>query len=477
MSLPGAVISRSTNAALSTGRMRNTAPTNGGGISYPSPFFDVASTWLPSSFRELYKWCRYFFYTNSTINTVIFRLAEYPITDLILDGDDAAVVERWRTFFDDTLRFRSTQVGVGLDYNVYGVAYMTLHYPFVKMLTCAKCRTRFRASSIRRAWRMLDAAFMLQCPKCQHRAEAEVADEYRRDAEGIRVVRWDPEVIEVITNEITEERTYHLKLSKTIVNDVHIGKRNVVEKLPQTFIQAVRERKDIVLNEEEVFQIVRPSLSSPQDKGNGIPALLPLLKDAFSVQVMKKSQESVLLERIIPLNVIFPQAGSASSDIFSNVNLGDWRTYVAGEIARWKRDPAYIPIMPIPIGSQTIGGDGKALLLVGELQAANDGLIIGMGMPPEVIRGNMQYSGGNVMLRQMENMFMRYMSHHSQFVRWVITRVSDFMQWPMVKARFKPLKMADDIQRKALFVQLGAANKISDNELLTEMDLLSLIHI
>lgn len=471
MSLPGAVTSRSSSAALTTGRIRNISPVTGGGISYPSPFFDVASTWLPSNFRELYKWCRYFFYTNSTVNTVVFRLAEYPITDLVLDGEDPSVVDRWRTFFDDTLRFRTTQVGVGLDYNVYGVAYMSLHYPFVKMLTCVKCKASFKASSINRAWRMLDAAFMLNCPSCHHRAEAIVEDKYRRDAEGIRIVRWNPEVIEVVTNEVTEEKVYHLKLSKAISNDVHIGKKGVVEKLPQTFIQAVRERKDLVFSESELFQIARPSLSSPQDKGNGIPTLLPLLKDAFSIQVMKKSQESVLLERIIPLNVIFPQAGSATSDIFANVNLGDWRSFVAGEIARWKRDPNYIPIMPVPIGSQTIGGDGKALLLVGELQAANDNLIIGMGMPPEVIRGNMQYSGGNVMLRQMENMFMRYMSHHIQFVRWVINKVAGFMEWPVINAKFKPLKMADDIQRKALFVQLQQGRLISDNEMLTEMDL------
>jgi hypothetical protein len=452
--------------------MRNAAPSSaGGGISYPSPFFDIASTWLPSSFRELYKWCRYFFYTNSTINTATFRLAEYPLTDLIFENEDQAVVERWKTFFEETLRFRTTQVGIGLDYNVYGVAYMTLHYPFVKMLTCRSCHKQFQASSIRRAWRLLDAAFHLQCPSCHHRGEADVKDQHQRSAEGIRIVRWNPEVIEVVTNEITEEKVYHLKLSQSVRNDVQIGKKEVVEKLPQMYIQAVRERKDMVLSEEHVFQIARPSLSSPDDKGNGIPALLPLLKDAFNVQVMKKSQESVLLERIIPLNVIFPQAGSSTSDIFSNVNLQDWRAYVAGEIIRWKQDPAYIPVMPIPIGSQTIGGDGKALLLVGELQAANDGLIIGMGMPPEVIRGNMQYSGGNVMLRQMENMFMRYMSHHIQFVHWTIKHIASFMGWPTINAKFKPLKMADDIQRKALFVQVSAANKISDNELLTELDL------
>ena len=45
------------------------------------------------------------------------------------------------------------------------------------------------------------------------------------------------------------------------------------------------------------------------------------------------------------------------------------------------------------------------------------------------------------------------------------------MQWPMASIRFKPFKMADDIQRKAYLFQLNTAGKVSDTTLLADIDL------
>ena len=44
------------------------------------------------------------------------------------------------------------------------------------------------------------------------------------------------------------------------------------------------------------------------------------------------------------------------------------------------------------------------------------------------------------------------------------------MDWPEVSIRFKPFKMADDIQRKSFLFQLNQAGKVSDTSLLAEAD-------
>jgi hypothetical protein len=45
------------------------------------------------------------------------------------------------------------------------------------------------------------------------------------------------------------------------------------------------------------------------------------------------------------------------------------------------------------------------------------------------------------------------------------------MDWPEAGIRFKPFKMADDLQRKAYWFQLNQAGKVSDTTLLTDADL------
>ena len=66
-----------------------------GGVNYPNPFFDIAHTYLPTV-KELFKYCRYYFLTSPLINATVFKLSEYPITDLIIDHEDDSVKKRWR---------------------------------------------------------------------------------------------------------------------------------------------------------------------------------------------------------------------------------------------------------------------------------------------------------------------------------------------------------------------------------------------
>ena len=74
-------------------------------------------------------------------------------------------------------------------------------------------------------------------------------------------------------------------------------------------------------------------------------------------------------------------------------------------------------------------------------------------------------------MRMLENMFLGYIISQKQHARFIMKQVAAFMGWPEVKIRFKPFKMADDLQRKAFRFQLNAAGKISDTTLLADDDL------
>lgn len=821
------------------------------GVNYPSPFFDIAHTYLPTTYKQLFRFCRYYFLTNPLINAVVFKMSEYPITDIIIDHEDARVRRRWMEYFHDHLRYRMFQIECGLDHFCYGNAFISLSFPFRKYLTCQSCKWCERADRIRNFWTFTNFEFRLSCPKCGTTADATVFDHYYSDASGIRLVRWNCEDVEISYRELNGESTYFYTIPGGLRNDIVIGKKDIVETAPQIFIQALRQRKGIIFSKDNLFHLKRPSLAG-QDRGWGTPQVLPVLKDTFYLQLMKKSQEAILAEHIVPLRILFPQAASGSSDPFclsfrtlteaglgykpagevrlgdlvktaygrylpvsavkkravqsnekvfrieaagmaaapveaseehpflavrshgkqkrhisnwlpewveakdlavgdfvayplsreirgdltvdvsqylscfiateprfipwskylacivgyylaegyedagritfslnaketwicdeldeafqqllgrkgfrysrganglayclsdsvlakflrnfcghlawnkrfpgevvflpreillelvrclingdggpensirmnrtvgracrtrsvtytttsfdlalklrelllylgivgkvhttkihrrmrhdvhrvkingdmavalwnllgwkiqtektirdtshcfirggyaffrvqkkevlddvdyvygfqvdgdksfcvpacathnTHINLVDWRDQVAAEIARWRHDVNYIPILPLPVGQQSIGGDGKALLLFNEMQQQSELIVAGMGVPREFVFGGLSFAGTSVSMRMLENAFISYVGKHRLMSRWVMKMVAYGMNWPEANIRFKPFKMADDLQRKAYLFQLNQAGKISDTSLLADADL------
>jgi hypothetical protein len=440
------------------------------GVNYPSPFFDVAHTYLPVTVKQMFQWCRYYFLTNPLINAVVFKLSEYPITDIIIDHEDPEVKRKWSEFYQEHLRFRAFQTEVGLDYHCYGNTLISMGFPFKKYLECNHCKFREVAERIRNNWVFTNMQFRLSCPKCGTVGDATPKDFYYKNASGIRLIRWNPEDVEINYNDVTGDYTYFYTIPQTVRTDITIGRKDVVESVPQVFIQALREQKGVIFSKDNLFHFKRPTLAG-KDRGWGIPLLLPVLKDTFYLQIMKKAQEAILLEHIVPLRVLFPQAGSGTSDPYTTINLSDWRDHVAAEIARWRYDNNYIPIMPLPIGNQTIGGDGKALLMVGEIQAWSEQIINGMQVPLEFIKGGMSYAGTNVSMRMLENQFIGYLLRHKALCKFIMKMTAAFTGWPEVNIRFKPFKMADDLQRKAYLFQLNQSGKISDTTLLQDTDL------
>lgn len=452
--------------AQTRGRINNSIQ----GVNYPSPFFDIAHTYLPTTVKALFKWCRYYFLTNPLINATVFKLSEYPITDIIVDHENPEVVRRYTEYYQDHLRYRAFQVECGLDYHCYGNAAVSIGFPFKKYLHCRNCDFEEQATKIRKHWLFTSNEFRLTCPRCGQIGPAIARDVYFKNASGIKTIRWNPEDIEISYNDITGEYTYFYNIPPVVRNDVVIGRKDVVESLPQVFIQAIKEGKGVVFSKENFFHLRRASLAN-QDRGWGTPLLLPVLKDTFYLQIMKKAQEAILLEHIVPLRVLFPQPGSGTSDPYTTINLVDWRDHVAAEIARWRLDNNYIPIMPLPLGNQTIGGDGKALLMTQEIAVWSEQIMNGMMVPIEFIKGGMSYAGTNVSMRMLENQFIGYILRHMQLARFIMKSVAAFMEWPEAKIRFKPFKMADDIQRKAYRFQLNQAGKVSDKTLLSDDDL------
>lgn len=439
-----------------------------GAIRYPSPFFDIAQTYLPTSFKTMLRWCRFYFLTNPLINATCYKMAEYPVTDLLFDSKNENDNARWRWFFSDVLHYKKFEVEAGLDYGVYGNTFISIYFPFHKMVICKKCRHAKDVTKQKYIFR--EYKFVGECERCKNYGEFDVRDHYVQSARQIRLIRWNPEYITIEHNEATDDSRYYYVIPPSLANDVRMAKRHVVETIPQAFIEALRQNKALLFSRNNIYHMARPTIAQ-KDRGWGLPMILPVLKDTFYLQILRKAQEAIATEHVVPLRLIFPQTASSTSDVYSTINMSQWRDKVEQEIIRWRLDNNYIPILPVPVGQQTIGGDGRALMLSQEYRQWSEHIVAGMGAPVEFVFGGLSFQGSNVSLRMLENHFLDIKSFRLRMVTdFLMPNVGAYLGWDAVPCHYKRFKMADDLQRSALYLQYNQAGKISDRSLLEDTD-------
>jgi len=446
-----------------------------GAMDYPSPYFDIASTFLPSSIKELLEYCRKYFLMDPLINAVVHKMAAYPIRKLIYNAESQELRNQWKTLFEDVLDIRTFQIEAGLDRNTYGNCFISVSFPFHKWLSCSHCGNQARADDKRMQdkWRYVGHKFRLKCPSCNTEGTAFAKDYYYRSYQDIRLVRWSPENINIRQNQLTGHKELIYELDKATRSDISMGKKSLVSALPNIYLEAVKKRKKVRLNPNAVFHMKRASISHPTMmddwEGWGMPMILPVLKQLFYLQVLRKGNEAIATEYVVPLRVLFPQPGSTTSDPFTTVNLQQWKQQIEEEIKHWRRDHNYIPVMPLPVGNETIGGTGRALMLHQDIRITSEHVLAGMGVPQEFIFGGISYSGSNVSLRQIENEMIGYLEELDGLVRFVRSRVSAHMGWAQIDIGREDFKMGDDLQRSSLKFQYNQAGKLSDQTLLEDI--------
>jgi hypothetical protein len=437
------------------------------GLIYPSPFFDIAQTYMPPTVKELFRWCQYFFYKDPMIGAVVTKIAEYPVTDFVYNAPSKHVRDGWKDLVEDTLNLKPFLIEIGLDYFTYGNAFVSLNLPFTRWIKCKACGHAHKLASPKFEFKFSNFEFVFRCSRCGHDGAGEVDDRSVHDKSGINFVRWDPKNIEIHYNPITGRSKYRYKVPNKIQRAIREGIREILAEIPYVFIEALKKKRDIQLSDQNLFHFKRPTLAE-QDMGWGKPLIIHSMGRMFYLYVLRRAQEAIAMQRIMPLEFIFPQQNS-SQDPYQHVNLSSWQGVVQDEIRKWKIDPNYISVVSVPLGFERLGGDGRNLLLGPEIEVTNKEITGGMGVPLEFVFGGLSWSGSSVSLRTLENHFLMYRRLLLRFVNWAKNRLRIYLGKPDVDIGFTEFKMADDIQRKQLVIQLNAANKISDHTMLTEL--------
>lgn len=439
-----------------------------GGAIYPSPFFDIAQTYMPPTIKELFKWAKLYFYTHFAIRPTIVKLSAYPITDLIYTGDEE-LCSKWRYILDTVLNVKSHFINAGLDKHAMGNSVCSMFFPFQRRLKCQHCQSQERIEGEEDWWSFKDLEWKGVCVHCKNGTVFEVMDQYVQDVDRLNLIRWSIENIDVKYNEITGRSRYYYNIPNRIKRAILSNDKQTIAETPLRFIQAVKEDKAIELHPDNVFHMKEITLAE-EDQGYGKPIILSSMRDAFYLQILRKANEAIALQYIVPLSILFPES-NASFDPYRHMNLADWRAHIEEELMRWKDDPNYIPILPGPMGHKEIFGNAKALMVTPEIRAVTEQIVTGMGVPQEFVFGGMQWSGSHVSLRMIENQLLRHREQMTRMLNWIVDRISRFFKLDKVEIRFSDFKMADDIQLKQIMGNMVQSKTVSKQSYVQEFGL------
>lgn len=464
----------------------------GAGTHYPDPFLDVASLAVPTNIRSVLAWCEYIFSMFGTYRTAMERVISYLVTDVEINDASDDESEKWQSFLNDTLDVKGV-IQTGLRGRAcYGNHFFSVVRPFVRFLVCPKCgyMVTLREAhaqpvfAFRYAGGEPESAFCAVCPACKvgrgYSGPWHVKDEESDDTRRLRVKSWNPHEIEILHDVFTDETAYIWRIPEDYKRQLRAsqdGRGNLfaLERAPKEVMRAVARNQVYRFHPDAVFHMKEPTLAGIHNRGWGLPRILANFRQIWYVQVLRRYNEAIALDYVVPFRVITPPppsgrtGGGLPIDPMTLYNGADFRAQVMSMIRRRRRDPAALQVLPFPVNFQMFGADAGRLAPRDLLDQAVETLLNDAGTPVELYRGTLQLQTAPTALRLFESTWHHLVHEVNTFLGWLVRQVARIMSWEVVTCRLKRVTIADNLEKQMMAAQLMMGQQLSGTTVLAEL--------
>lgn len=442
---------------------------------YPTPFFDISSTYQPPTLQELFKWTRYFYLTDPTISSVVNKMSYYPVTRLIYESDEEHS-RVYENILEHNLDINTKLIQIGVDYYVFGNCYLTFRQPVTRLGTCQKCNNKQEISEYKkiqtRFGKRVGLTWTAYCTKCHIRGTIKVEDFNVKESNKFTLIFWDPLNIEVEVSPVSNNSKYIYNIPEKIKKEITENNQDALYSTPFSFLKATLDPESagrVVLSKSSLFHFKRPGITQDDtNRGYGTPLVLPAIRLIHYMSILRKHQEAIAYEHIVPMRVLTPAAAQGMNP-YQHVNLPAWQGQVQEQVKRWRQDPNEFLITSVPLKLINVSGDARGLFVTPELQFVRRQIISSMDVPIEFIDGGLQWSGSSVSIRILENQFISYRSRLQRFIDWLIVQIANIKGMEKITIRMADFKAADDSARRKLLFDLNQSGKLSNKGLFDDL--------
>lgn len=430
---------------------------------FPSPFFDIASEYIPTNLQEIFEWAEYIYVTYGTYRQVSRKVVRYFITELLLEGGDEDEREDFRELLVKKMRFMNTLAEIGDDYMTYGNCFISTIFPFDRFLICPQCGTNYRADVINYTFSKVGKpSFMATCYKCKYKGEFLHEDRRSPDKSKVYLKRWNPKFIRLKVHPTDNFTEYFYEIPGTDFRMIQEGNPFYINRTPWEMIEAACDNDHLFkFKPDQLFHMKEATLSGLPIWGWGVPPVITHFKLVYYIQVLRRYDEAIALDFIIPLRTISPPAATGGSDPLNTLGMSAFVSKIQGALYNKRRDPTSVAILPFPIQYQMLGGEGKNLAPKESIALAIDELLNAQGYPAELYKGTLSMQAFPVALRLFERTWGNYVDDMNSLVNWVVSGMARHFMLGDMTGKLRSVTLADDIERKAMQLQSAAGMDIS----------------
>lgn len=429
--------------------------------AHPNPMFDYLTGFIPRKLKDLFKWSEFLSIQSAHIYATVKKFGEYPITTLEYETTSEKEREQRKDLYDKHLRLRAFAGECSFDKFVYGNVFASLYKPFRRLLPCGNCKSRTNIKFVDYRFNLDKLLFTFKCPECKAESTTKAIDVKLTNPNQMKLRRWAPKDIDIDYNPVSGANVYYYSIPRDLVSDVRNGSRVLIDTMPIEFLEAMQQRRVFQFAPDAIFHMKMPGPSG-LDGAWGIPPVTAAIRLFLFTAILRRANEAIALDHVAPFRVLFPQGGNGAGDPIGNTDLAKWKEQVTANWQRFRRDPLQIMTSPTPLGYQAVGGEGRALLTISEIQEADKATVLCFGVPIEFVVGGMGQLRGEQDLRQLENQLQSHVDDMNGLAQWVENDSAKFFNRKSIPIKFTPFKMLDDESRKGFVLQSWQMGKTSD---------------
>lgn len=445
--------------------------TRGNAAAFPDPYADISSYYLPTSIKDAFDLTENLVMTMPPFRAVIQRVVRYFLTALELHGASDVNRQKYEDFFNNQIHILQQLGEIGEDVAIYGNAFVSIYLPFKRMLTCPHCGLCLCAEEVDYDFDPKSLHFKGHCKKCDQDVVFKRDDRRSTDQSKIKLIRWNPKRMDLRVHPVSGKTEYFYRLDERLVTHITSGNKNdhfYINESSWEFIEAAcsnrggTERK-FQFKENSLYHFKMTTPAGVEMRGWGMPPLLSLYKLAYYVQMMRRYDEAIAMDFIVPFRVLFPQ-GSSNSDGQDPLTLSSMRTFVAAMqqmVARKRKNLTDVQIAPYPIGYQMLGGEGKSLTPNEVMKTVQNDILNALGYPVDLYQGTLQLQAAPVALRVFERHWQFLVDGFNDLINWTMKIIARHLGWDDITGKLASVTLADDVERKALLLQSAAGQDIS----------------
>jgi len=447
-------------------------PGGGNPGGQPNPFQDVATSFAPVDLRGVLRWCEYVYLTFGTFRSVSRRVVRYFLTEVTLNGESDSERESIEDFLRDSMHLMRTLSQLGDDYMCYGNVFVSLYFPYIRVLECTECKTCYNTDRFpedRLTYTSSDMSYSGTCPKCRHQGKFTWSDRRSPNKEDIKLVSWSPHEILIDCHPVSGSARYFWQMPQQLVQKVEEGDLHAVRHTPRAMLKCIKEASTsqpyFQFSSDALFHLRDSTLAGVKVSGWGIPPLLPNFKLIYYIQVLRRLDEAIAHDFIVPFRVLSPAMPKnnhgMAQDALASHAMSEFTSSMHNMVRKHRQDPTAVQVTPYPIQAQSIGGEGKALTPTAQISQALEELLNAMDYPAELYRGNLSLQTSPVALRLFEKSWGTLVDGYNELIHWILEKVCRHFLWGKVSGKLQSVTLADDLERKALSLQAAAGMDIS----------------